>query len=424
MPGRHYFSEELLRGISDGEPAGHDLRHDPLFSEILEARRADDSLNVGAWEKAEGKKRADWNRAADLCLSALKDQTKDLRLAGFLVEAAVNLDGFNGLQQSLQLSRELIVRFWHLGLHPSAEDGDLDFRAASLGWLDNKLPEMLANLPLTDRGGRRDENFSWAHYQQARRIGTETAIAGGSAELRETVAGLRSQGWITMDAFEAAMNSTPRAALEGIQQPFEAAYAELLELNRTLDEFFGQDAPSFSKVQEMFEEIRKVLLPALKKKQEGVDGTPPAPKPSEHGGQILIRDPDPVVGGPANDPWEAAQGLVHGGKVELGLAQMAALASAETTGRSRFLRKLALVDVCLQANRERLAKTILKELNEQVKEYKLDAWESSALAGAVWSRLYRLYRNSDISREQEEAVLLYNQISQLDPWQTFLNCED
>jgi hypothetical protein len=63
-------------------------------------------------------------------------------------------------------------------------------------------------------------------------------------------------------------------------------------------------------------------------------------------------------------------------------------------------------------------------LNEQIKDYRLDQWESTALVGAVWSRLYRLYKKGESNNEQEQAVILYNQICRLDPWQAYIDCED
>ena len=55
---------------------------------------------------------------------------------------------------------------------------------------------------------------------------------------------------------------------------------------------------------------------------------------------------------------------------------MALLAAHETSGRARFMRKLMLVDVCTNAGRMRLARTVLEELNQQITEYKLIQWES------------------------------------------------
>jgi type VI secretion system protein ImpA len=103
---------------------------------------------------------------------------------------------------------------------------------------------------------------------------------------------------------------------------------------------------------------------------------------------------------------------------------MAALAAQETSGRARFLRKLMLSDVCLGIGRDRLARIVLEELNRQIEEYKLERWESSGLVGAVWSRLYRLYRKSESSSDQDLAAQLYNQLCRLDPWQAFVSCED
>src|SRR5579863_6544464 len=116
MADRVYFSEELLQPISPESPAGRDLRYEPLFNQILEARRADDRLGVGAWEKEEGRKVAEWDRVAELTLGALKDSSKDLRLACFLTEAAIHLDGFPGLRDCLRLIKELLYRFWDSGL--------------------------------------------------------------------------------------------------------------------------------------------------------------------------------------------------------------------------------------------------------------------------------------------------------------------
>src|SRR5580704_6436463 len=139
MADRVYFSEELVQPISSEKPGGQDLRYEPIFSQILEARRADDQLNVGAWEKEGGRKVAEWDNVADLCLLALKESSKDLRLACFLTEAAIYLDGFTGLRDCLRLIKELIYRFWDQGLFPVVESGDLDYRASSLGWLNDRM---------------------------------------------------------------------------------------------------------------------------------------------------------------------------------------------------------------------------------------------------------------------------------------------
>ncbi|MEP7351882.1 MAG: type VI secretion system protein TssA [Acidobacteriota bacterium] len=418
MSGLIYYSDELLAPISVGQPCGQDLRHEREFSEILDARRSDDELNAGAWEKQEGRKLANWEKVAGLCLDALRTRTKDLRILCFLAEAALHQDGFAGLQQALKLCREILVEYWDRGLYPAIEDGDLDYRAAGLSWMNDIMPDVLRQVPITDQSG---DNYSFVRYQQARRM------AGTNRENQDE---LRRQGYIGMDVFDAAMNGTPRAKFEVLYAQFDLAEKALLALARSSDEKFGgDDGPSFQNAKECFTELRTILDPALRKKREEEpdkrteDEIAANPNISAQptSGSALWSD---GLGVDQSQSWAEAEALIRSGNVDRGLAQMAALAASESSGRARFLRKLMLVDVCLGAKRERLAKTILEELKEQIIAYKLGQWESSALVGAVWSRLYRLSKKSDVSSEQEQAAVLYTQLCQLDPWQAYLHCED
>ena len=433
MSDRVYFSEELLQPISPESPGGRDLRYEPVFGQILEARRADDQLDVGAWEKEGGRKAAEWNRVADLCLQALHESSKDLRVACFLTEAALYLDGFAGVRDCFRLIKELIYRFWDSGLFPLVEDGDLDYRASALGWLNDRMPDVLKTVPITARPGH-EENYSFSKYLQARQIGTEDSIQRLSAEKRETISGLRQQGWITLDAFDSAMKATKRKAFEAIHQPFDESYENFLILEKVVDEKFGNAAPSFTLAKEAYQEMRGMLAGVLKRKrEEEPDAPPPGAAGAEESAHAVtgVAGPAPAAfwfGGASSDgvsgSWQQAEALVRAGSVDQGLQQMAALAAQETCGRSRFLRKLMLVDVCKNNGRERLARTVLEELNKQITDFKLDQWESSALVGAVWSRLYRLYKKSEMSSEQDQAAALYNQLCQLDPWQAYQDCED
>ena len=97
---------------------------------------------------------------------------------------------------------------------------------------------------------------------------------------------------------------------------------------------------------------------------------------------------------------------------------MTRLAASETCGRNRFQRKLLLAEVCLASKRERLARSILEELAEQIDKFQLESWESSDLIGSVWIRLYRLYKQgSDTVRCSIAPASSTRRLCRLDPWQ-------
>jgi type VI secretion system protein ImpA len=415
MPNRVYLSEALLQPVGPEQPGGRDLRFEPEFSEILEARRADDVTG----------KQPQWDLVVELSLAALQ-VSKDIRLCCFLTEAGVFLNGFPALRDCLRLTREIVTRFWDQGLFPLVEDGDLDYRSGALAWFNDRLADAVRLIPITARSGA-GENYSFSRFQQAQRIGSEDSIQKMPADKRETITSLRNQGWITLDAFEGAMKATRRKHFEAIFEPFDEARQQFLSLEKLVDEKCGQAAPSFKEARETFSDMLLLLQATLKKKIEEEPDVVPG---SEQAAGTAAQPATTMAGFwtagmPAESgSWQQAEGLVKAGNVDQGLQKMAALAALETSGRGRFLRKLMLVDVCRNAGRERLARTILEELNEQIKDYRLDQWESTALVGAVWSRLIRLYKKSEGSSEQEQALLLYNQICRLDPWQAYIDCED
>ncbi len=54
----------------------------------------------------------DWHEIYDIVLNLLENQTKDLEIATWLIEALVRLNGFQGLGDGLTLFRQLIENFW------------------------------------------------------------------------------------------------------------------------------------------------------------------------------------------------------------------------------------------------------------------------------------------------------------------------
>src|ERR1700691_769108 len=97
------LSDELLLPIPGDNPSGVNLYSTPLFEQVREARRQDDTAPQGLWEHAV--KLADYEAVIKLTTDALATRSKDLFLACWLADALLNRQGFAGLNDGLILIR-------------------------------------------------------------------------------------------------------------------------------------------------------------------------------------------------------------------------------------------------------------------------------------------------------------------------------
>lgn len=421
--------DDLLDPVSPEQPAGADLRFTPDWDRIKEARRADDGLETGKWAKKETKT-ADWPLVLELSSTMLRKRTKDLQLALWLTEAAVKLRGFAGLRDGLRLTRELMARFWDSGLFPAMEDGPED-RAGPFEWLNDKLVDAITAIPMTARedGG---QDFSFIDLQDARRTGSEASCLTADGEVdskkKKAYEAALANGHASLEMFDRAIAASKRKAAEELDSCFRQTHDEFKALDKLVDEKFGEVAPSLSVCRRAFsamsEEITNIVE---RKRQEEPDPAPAATAGGEAAATVVPGTPGWSLslaessGANASGSWYEAEALIRTGQVDRGLAQMVQLSAQETSGRNRFQRKLLLADVCLNSKRERLARSILEELAEQIDKMQLEAWESTELIASVWTRLYKLYKHGEDSNDRDRANKLYQRLSRLDPWQA-LSC--
>jgi hypothetical protein len=220
--------------------------------------------------------------------------------------------------------------------------------------------------------------------------------------------------------FEAAVSSTPRAAIESISKELEVAWTEFLALDKAIDDKFGGQGPGLHTAREALEDCRKLIQDSVKKKREQ------EPDPSEAGASATSETErsgfsfgegffgDEMGGAGSGGSWHAAENLIKSGNVKEGLAEMTRLAASEH-GRIRFHRKLRLAETCFAIKRDRLAIAILEELAKEIDEHHLEGWESAELVGRVWGRLYRSYKSVDDAKAR--AGELFDRLCRLDPWQ-------
>jgi type VI secretion system protein ImpA len=434
MPTALLYTDDFLEPVSPEQPVGSDLRWTAEWDRIKEARRADDDLNSGKWAKKE-RKIADWRLVEELASGMLRNRSKDLQLALWLTEAGMKLHGFPGLRDGLRLTRELLVRYWDNGLYPPMEDGPED-RAGPFEWLNNKLVDSITAIPITVRsdGG---PDYSLSDLRDSRWVGSQASCKGADGEIdvakKRAYDAALAQGHISLEMFDRAVAATKRPPYEELDSDFQQTLEEFRALEKTIDERFGDAAPNLSVCRNALNDIRQEISAILEKKRleepdaPSVDGGAPAGDGlGEKGNPMTVRFALslPEMSGPAGamgGSWNEAEVLIRSGQVDKGLAQMIQLSAKETCGRNRFQRKLLLADVCLASKRERLARSILEELAEQIDKLQLEIWESSELIASVWIRLYKLYNQGSDSSDHDRADKLYSRLCRLDPWQA-LNC--
>ncbi|MGB9105338.1 MAG: type VI secretion system protein TssA [Terriglobales bacterium] len=287
---------ELLSPIPGPNPGGVNLRHDPIYDKIKEARREDDEVPQGEW--ARELKKADWPLVIKLCSDAVANRSKDLQLVGWLTEALIRREGFAGLRQGIELCRGMLEQFWE-NLFPEIEDGDLELRAAPLDWIGGRLDPALKKVPLAKSG------FDWFKYKESRSVGYESD-AGDSDQKREARERAIADGKLTAEEFDNAFDGTPREFYVQAVADLDACGEAVDALAQVCEARFASSAPSFSGLRQTLEDIRAAANVLLTKKREAEPdhaaiadsqraevGQAPAGQPTSASGAAAVPTPVP-----------------------------------------------------------------------------------------------------------------------------------
>jgi type VI secretion system protein ImpA len=238
---------QALQPIAGASPAGVAIRYDPIYSRLADARRAEDaSLAQGVWQREV--KRADWKLATGLALEILTKHSKDIQVAAWLVESETRRRGFAGLAPSLSLLAGLCRDFWD-GLFPAIEDGDLEARLAPLQWLNEKLPIVLHQIPITQSGNTGETRLTWTDYINAQRHEVVRQNDSKAATLAE------SGGRITLEAFNESAEATPEHILHATCEALAQAQTALAQLSEVLEHAAGRQAPSLGRLRDSIADI-------------------------------------------------------------------------------------------------------------------------------------------------------------------------
>jgi type VI secretion system protein ImpA len=248
--------DDLLTPIAGDNPSGANLRYDPVYDQIKEARRQDDTGPQGDWQRE--RKIADYRLALDLASKTLAERSKDLQLAVWLTEAALHREKFPGLQQGLDLMRGLLEQFWDT-FYPEIEDDDLEPRIVLLSWVGERLVDPVRFTPITSGG------LGLHHYKESRTVGSEEDAAQSESKQQARQKAI-AEGKTTIEDFDKDAASTSTAQYEAWVAAMDACLASIQTLGSLCDEKFGNDAPSFVPLRTAIEEVRHTANMILQKR--------------------------------------------------------------------------------------------------------------------------------------------------------------
>lgn len=259
MPAANAFQfdvDKLLIPITPDEPAGANLRYDPVYDKIQHLRREDDQrLPQGVW-KAD-LKRADWNGVESLCIETLETRSKDLQIAAWLTEAWIQLRGMQGGAMGFEVMRALCESFWD-GLYPRIDGEDIEFRIAPLVWMNQKLPLRLRLLMITAPDAEGVQPVTYNDWD----------MAAKNAHQQSRLNQSKTTGEMTLARFQQSAILTPTANLAAVHADTRELVMACAAFEKLLEEKLGRKSPGLPAVRATAEAILDLLAGLLRERKE------------------------------------------------------------------------------------------------------------------------------------------------------------
>jgi type VI secretion system protein ImpA len=429
--------EAILAPIPGDSPAGTDLRYDPVYEQIREARRAEDPLAAAGGEP----KQPAWGQVRDLAVEALAAKSKDLQIAAWLTEALIHTEGFEGFAAGLRVLTGLLDGYWET-LYPAAPEGDLEYRVGPLEFLNEKLWVVLKGIPVTDP--QVSDGYSLLKYDESRTVGYEKDTLNQYGDVDEGKAAKRQEmlveGKIPAEAFDAAAAKTSRAFYGSLFDAVSACRDAFDAFEKAVDARFGKEAPRLAELRKAIEECEHFVTFRVgeRKKSEPPPADVKQRAPSTAGNRESGAVGESLSGIPAQEALSQFAGAPRRSTITDTLAREGelwgeALALLESAGIKRALElliqesytapsvrernrlRLLMAKLCLRAERPDLARPIIEELHALIQELHLEKWESPLWVAEVLDTLYQCLTIGEPSDEDRgRARALFQQMCTTD----------
>ena len=251
--------DELLQPIAGDQPQGADIREDSsptsLYYQVKDARntaRAAERASLFDPEEAANVLNA-WRPILDLGPTILREHSKDLEVACWLIEALIRFHDFPGLRDGFSLAKGLVEQYWD-GLYPEPDEDGIETKVAPLAGLNGDTGEGTLLAPMRNALITTESStgaFSYWQYQQARDA-AKIADADKRKEKEDTLG-------FNLAAIETAVAEAAPDFYINLVEDLEQAVADFKAMNDILRGHCKHDAPPFSLVLETLEEIMRAV---------------------------------------------------------------------------------------------------------------------------------------------------------------------
>lgn len=263
--------DAILAPIPGDNPAGTDVRDGKDFAALKETRRQEEALSQGDWQR--DAKVADWPKAIQIATKILTEQSKDLQVAVWLVEALIKRHGFAGLRDGLKILLGLHAAFWD-SLYPAMEDGDLEYRSGKLEALNKLLPFAVTNTPLVRASD--GASYAYSHWKESQEVENLRRAASGDSEKRRQLDEMLQEGKLEGEKFDKAAAVTPLTHCNELLEQLSDCWDVYEQLDRVLEDKYGEASPSLRAVKDAVGECRSLMNGIVKKKGGVGLGTEPS----------------------------------------------------------------------------------------------------------------------------------------------------
>jgi len=262
--------DELVAAIDGDNPAGVDLREtrSEEYYQIKDARNAARAEERTALrdETDPSAALAAWRSVQELSPQVLREQSKDLEVCTWYIEALVRSEGFTGLRQGITLVNRMVEEYWEQ-LYPLPDEDGMETKVAPLTGLngdgiEGTLIGPIRNLEITaaDSFSGDFSAFSLWQYQQALEVSK-------IADPEKKSARQQRQGYTLEDVEKAVRASSSEFFLE-LMASLEETLAQYRALGQQLATHCGADAPPSSNIINILEEVQRSVRFIAKDKLE------------------------------------------------------------------------------------------------------------------------------------------------------------